>query len=740
LCKEDTVHRPFVALSATALCLALVPSTRARQAEPAPPQAPEFRAGTAVVVLDVVVRDKRGRHVSDLTADEVQVLENGEPCQIQSFRLVEPAIERGEGGAVAGAPVELQPPSPEGAGTTDATRLPLNLVTLVFDRLEVESNALARKAALEFVDEGMTAQMQVAVFKIGQRMAVVQQYTSDKDRLRQAIELATSGTDLVDTSLTEKALKAQRDVARASATPTPPEQASGEASSPTGVGAGYVSERGPERDERRVVADALRLADSLQRQMEGEWSLYPLMALAKAQARLPGRKTLLFFSAGLQVPSHLDDVFRGVISEANRANVSFYSIDARGLRARSDIQNSAQMLRQAATTSQTQQMKARGEPTTIDEMRIMDTAGDSLRLNLQQTLQDLAEGTGGFLVANANDFGKSVDRLAADIRGYYEITYAPSRSEFDGGFRKIEIKVARKDVSVQSRSGYFALPPEDRIVLPYEVPLLAALAASKEAHDFEHEAGLTHFAPGPDGVESQVLVEVPLGQLDFEQDKKAKQYRLNLLTMAAIKDEGGQLVERFSDEYPIVGPLDKIGEVKAAHAVLRRSLALAPGRYTLESVAMLRDGSRSSVGRQPFEVPAAASGPAVSSLVLIDRADPLPEGAAPPDDPLVLEGMRVVPHFEGAVSKAAMPNLSFLVKVYPKADEGPVGLTLQLVRDGKVVGQASPETPAPDAQGRIAYMGTLPSSGFAPGTYEVRVTASQISGSSTASTTFDLVP
>jgi len=735
------VPRLPVALLTLSLSPGLLGSAVAQQGEAAPsPAPPEFRAGTAVVVLDLVVRDRKGRHVPDIRPDEVEISENGERCEIQSFRLVEPPLETTRGGAVAGAPIEMTVPSPEGAGSTDATRFPLNLVTLVFDRLDVESNALARKAALQFVDDGMTARMQVAVFKIGQRMAVVQQYTTEKEPLRQAIQLATSGTDLVDTSLTDKALKAQRDAARARGETTAPDEPSGDASAKSSVKMSPATERGPDPTATRAVADALRLADSLQRQMEGQWSLYPLLALAKAQARLPGRKTLLFFSAGLQVPAHLDDVFRGVISEANRANVSFYSIDARGLRARSDIQNSASMLRQAATTSQEQQMKAPGEPTTLDEMRLMDTVGDSLRMNLQQTLSDLSEGTGGFLVANANDFEKSVDRLAADIRGYYEITYAPPRSEFDGSFRRIEVKVARKSVDVQSRSGYFALPPEDRIVLPYEVPLLAALAASREAHDFEHQAGATHFAPGPDGVQSEVMVEVPLGQLDFELDEKAKQYRLNLLTMAAIKGADGQLVERWSDEYPLVGPLDQIADVKAANAVLRRTLSLAPGQYTLESVAMLRDGSRASVERRPFAVPASSSGPALSSLVLIGRADPLAEGAPAPDDPLVVEGMRVVPHLAGSVSKAAMPNLSFLVKIYPSAGEGPVGLELEFVRDGKVVGQARPETPESDALGRIAYVGTVPSAGFAPGTYEVRVKASQISGASTASTTFDLVP
>jgi hypothetical protein len=57
------------------------------------------------------------------------------------------------------------------------------------------------------------------------------------------------------------------------------------------------------------------MSDSLQRQSEGHSTLYALLAPVKAQGRLSGRKTLLFFSPGLQVPPNLDDVFRTIVSE-----------------------------------------------------------------------------------------------------------------------------------------------------------------------------------------------------------------------------------------------------------------------------------------------------------------------------------------------------------------------------------------------------------------------------------------
>ena len=80
-----------------------------------------------------------------------------------------------------------------------------------------------------------------------------------------------------------------------------------------------------------MIASTLRFSDSIQRQQQGQSSLYPLLALVKTQGRLAGRKTVLYFAEGLVVPKNLEEVFQTAISEANRANVTVYAIDARGL-------------------------------------------------------------------------------------------------------------------------------------------------------------------------------------------------------------------------------------------------------------------------------------------------------------------------------------------------------------------------------------------------------------------------
>ena len=97
--------------------------------------------------------------------------------------------------------------------------------------------------------------------------------------------------------------------------------------------------------------------------------------------------------------------------------------------------------------------------------------------------------TGGFLIANTNDFKPAMARIATDIGSYYEAAYAPVVQEFDGKFRKIEVKVTRPGVTVQSRSGYFALPPgEGSALLPFEMPLLTALTVDPPPHAFDYQA------------------------------------------------------------------------------------------------------------------------------------------------------------------------------------------------------------------------------------------------------------
>ena len=95
-----------------------------------------------------------------------------------------------------------------------------------------------------------------------------------------------------------------------------------------------------------------------------------------------------------------------------------------------------------------------------------------------------------------------------------------------------------------------------------------------------------------------------------------------LTTLAVVKDAEGRVVERFSDEYPLAGPLDQLEAAKQSNAVLRRTVPLASGRYTLETVSQVKGTGKTSVERASFEVPAAGERPAAQQ--------PLPAPAGGP--------------------------------------------------------------------------------------------------------------
>jgi VWFA-related protein len=548
--------------------------------------------------------------------------------------------------------------------------------------------------------------------------------------LKDAVARATTGTykGIVDEQAAMEQAQKDAETAAAAAPDT------GDGRGAPASGGGYAA-----RAQAQAIANMLRLSSSLQRQQQGTTSLYPLLALMRGHETLAGRKTLVYLSEGLQVPPSLEAVFRSTISAANRANVSVYAIDARGLNVERAMAASADALAQAQRASQ-RATQSRGGAVSVDEIKSADTAESALRLNLEGTLADLSESTGGFLVSNTNDFKQGAERLAADLSGHYELTYQPPSATYDGRFRKIEVKIARSGVVLQTRSGYFALPSgQSTVLLAYEVPLLAALGRPDPPHDFEIRAGALHFEDSPAGREHRLIVETKVGSLKMIKDEVKKTYRIHLSLLALVKDKDGSVVERFSEDYPFEGPLERAEALKLGNIVLKRRFTLPPGAYTLEVAGQDRERDQIGTVRTAFQVSSAKEGPRMSSVALIRRIEPAPARVDKTDDPLDVGGVRVIPNLDLPISLAANQKLSLFFIAYPQVAEKP-RVSLEFWRDGKPLGKAEPELPAPEADGKIRYVGTFPIERFTPGSYEVRVALSGAAGRSEERAPFTLVP
>jgi VWFA-related protein len=679
-------------------------------AQEAKPATPVFRSGTQAVVLDVVARDKKGRTVPDLKAEEFTVLEDGVPKTITGFRFVAaPKLPPAMIGPAAGAE-----PAPE------TLHNPI-LVSLVFDALGNEGRAFARRAALELLEKEENPETFFAVFHVGLRLSMLQQFTTDRAKVRSAVETACGKLDpravLPDARQSEATVERAVQANQAVASSSPAGQGGGGA---TGASAGQAS---IEAAFANVELEMQRVQESAANQQQGNTSLFSLFALARQQQKLAGRKAIIYFSEGLIVPSQLEALYRSVVSEANRSNVSVYSVDVRGLFTGSDYERARTALREATEASRRQVTSRGGLVIRESDVMAEETAESAINMNVQGMLGSLAEGTGGRLLANTNDVGKGLLRAVDDLTGYYEIVYDPQLTAYDGSFRKVEVRLARKDVVVQTRAGYYALPPGDATVdFPWQLPLATALRASPPPHDFDFRAAVWHCGSEGDEVRHTLVMEVPLSSLQIEPD--GKKVGVHFAVMALVRDPSGRLVERFSQDSPIDAPSDRAEALRKGSVSVIRSFRVPPGRYSVELAVRDESAEKVSVRRSVLMVAAASPAVGLSSLAIVRRTEPVPQGALDSPDPLRVGENRIVPWVGEPVFRAGDTISVYLVAFAHAGGPGP-GLSLEFSREGEVVGRSTATLPAPDGEGRIPYVAGIPSKGFAPGRYELTAVVQQ---------------
>lgn len=671
---------------------------------------PLVRTSANEVVVDVVVRDKKGKLVRGLTAADFSLSEDGAPQPVTLVR--EAGLTASTPGATAPAPVAVT--------VADATRAP-RLVTLVFDRLGIDSRRLARQAAFDLVREELPPKTYVAVFFTDLHLKVIQPFTNDRGLVRSAIEKATGNapTDYANAAVDLRLAKEGSAGAEGSA------EAAANSRGQGVDGAGMAAEA-----MNRMVTDMLDFAENSAREQQGRSSVYGLWGIAKAQQRLPGRKTLLYFSEGLHLPNALQNQFRNMISAANRANVAIYAIDARGLSASGDNALGKEMLDRNMRVSQgTYRTSQTGEQVTREQMMQFDRAMDAIRANPQVALAELAESTGGFLIANTNDFRQPLRRLTEEANGYYEVLYRPANANLDGRFRTIEVKVNQRDVKVQARNGYFALPTlgERHAVFPYEVPLLKALAEKPLPRGVEFRSSVLRFRPAAAGaVQASIVFDMPMKDVTFRQSEDRKSYRTHVAFLALLKNDRGEVIDKISRDLPVDEPAEKLDAFRQGRAIFARQVNLRPGRYTLESAVADRIGERIAARRTAVVVaPRAADAVALSSPVLVRRTSEAPSDAEP-DDPYIHAGTKVIPTLIEAIPGGAGKALSLYFVVYAaKSSATKPVVTIEFLKDGDKLGGGSPELPPMLADGRIPYMANTPLDSFRPGLHEIRITAAQ---------------
>jgi VWFA-related protein len=715
---------------ALAACLAIAAGSEGPSARQQAGQRdrPAVVSTATAILVDVVVRDRNGRPVTNLDASDFALAEDGVPHHIDSFSRVS---RGGIGVSVAWRAPGTTVVNPTGAATTAAPADPANATTdvtgeagvtaIVFDQLTPESLRLAQKATLEYVPMNGTSAVRVGVFATDPGIRVLQGFTHDRTLVRRAVaNVLPSGVSAGEQKAerTDQLMERRREL-HSQGDPT-----AGGATASTATLAQNAAALGLRENELRMIQTELnmiRASDHLDREHRGYDTTFALLTVVRSLSSYPGRKTIVFFSEGLPASPVLSAKLDTIIDAANRANVTAYAIDAHGLRSKSSaIAMKKEMeafveerFRQLATGADRTE-----QPLSMDFERVEDT----LRLDSKTGLARLAGDTGGFLVEQSNDLSAAFRRIDEDTQFHYLLTYSPLNTAFDGRFRTIQVKVRRPGLQVFARKGYRVLRrPGMADALDDETAAAAMLDRSPLPNAFAiHAATFSFPDPARPGL-MPVLVQVATDRLRLEPDARRATYTGDATIVVRIRDGQGREVQKTSQQYVLSGDLKDVDAARRGEILFYRELDVAPGIYTAESIVFDALAGTASARIATVTVPAVeGSGLAMSSLVLVRRVEELSDAPTRKDGtaPLYVGNRLLYPNIGEPISRSATQELPFYFVLY--GDVAGIKVHAQLLRGGVTLADAPVDVPASTGR-RVQHVGRLPISRLPAGTYELRL-------------------
>lgn len=642
-------------------------------AAPAAQQTPRpvFRSDVNLVVVDVVVRDRRGAVVRGLTAADFEVREDDKPQQVTSFDVEE----------VATAPQPATPspqlltPGTPAPSTTSATATPVRreelagrrLIVLLFDLSSMQPEELERatRAATDYVDHQMSDADLVAITTIDTTLKVVADFTGDREQVKTTLGQFTA----VD------AIAFESPAAETTAT-----------------------------DEAAAAGGDAVSADTAEYDLfNNDARLRGLRTLADMLGSIEQKKSVLYFSGGMTRSGTDNQVeLRAATSSAVRANMSIYPVDTRGLQA-------------IVPGGDASRPSARG--VSAFSGRGVNQQFDRLFAS-QETLQTLASDTGGRAFMDTNDFGEAFAQVQRDNSLYYLLGYNSTNASKDGGFRRITVRAKKPGLRVEHRAGYYAerdfahTNRQDR-----ERQLQEQLAAPVSATDLPVMVSAGWFRLAPDRYYVPLSVAVPGGAL------RESPQRDTLDVLGIVRDEQGRPVGRLRETLDIAP--DPSG-VASRQLLYQAGLTLPPGRFVVKVV--VRENANGTMGS--FEsgvfVPDLRQAPVkVSSVTLSTQIRPT-TGRQRSDNPLIREGVELLPSLTHVVDRTQ--KMYFYYEVYePQAAAGGSSLlktSLAFYR-GSVKVFETPlversDLDAPDRRAAL-FQFEVPADAFKPGLYTCQV-------------------
>jgi VWFA-related protein len=436
------LRKRFLALTIVVLNLAMAFAQQPQEPAVSPPKFPTnqpppltqkppeidsqdvVKITTNLVQVDAVVL-KDGKLVTDLTADDFELFEDGKPQPITNFSFVSNIVTTPAPPPTAknsSSKDKLAPPIPPAVLRPHETR---RTVALVVDDMGMSFQSVsdARRLLRKFIVEQLAPNDLVAIIHTSGEVGALQQFTADRRVLNNAIDklrwYPCSRVGLhVFTPLGTEATRAD---------------------APCGGSRNITSTL----QVVKFIVDGMR-------EIPGRKSLVLMSDYLPIETQEPATNALNVGDGDISdVRTNYTAQLRKVAEMAIRASVVIYSVDTRGLAytgitAMDSLFNPMSGVNGRAPTSTSSQI--------TNVINSTMSARSMAMISGREGADLIARQTGGFLVRNSNDFG--LKQIAQDQNGYYLLAYKPGDATFNRHFHHIKLTVKRKGMTVRTRNGF----------------------------------------------------------------------------------------------------------------------------------------------------------------------------------------------------------------------------------------------------------------------------------------------
>jgi VWFA-related protein len=544
-----------------------------------------LRVNSDLVLTNIVVRDKKsGEVVRGLTEKDFTVTENGKPQRIASFDFesVDQAAPLNEATISGKSPNGIFG-AKNGTATHDELRNH-RLIVIFFDitSMQPEDMERSQEAARDYINKKMQPADLVAVLSLDNSLSLDQDFTASKDLLLKAVN-SYSGTQ------------------------------------GAGFALGATSTTNQVEDTSSFTADESEYND-----INTDRELFAIEDISKALANINEKKSLLYFSGGIQRDGIENQAsLHAAINAAVRSNLSIYSVDTRGLQAISPL----------------------GDATTGNLRGNAAYTGGALQNNLdsnfntQEVMDSLSRDTGGKAFFDNNDFSPAFAQIQHDTSAYYVLGFHSTDVRRDGRYRRLSIKVNRNDVKLEYRTGYYApadfqhATKDDR-----ERQLSEELASDLPATDVAVYMQALYFRVDAGHFYVPISLVIPGSQIPFVKGGDRDKATLDII--GVVKDTAGHDIGDARDTVKLA--IDQSQQVRQKNVQYSTGFTLPIGKYHLKFVVRENETGRMGSFESDINVPDMKKLPLkMSSIVLASQRIP---AAKKQDSPLIRDGQQLVPN------------------------------------------------------------------------------------------------